>query len=371
MRKNYFTVIASVLISCLLLCGCKSSKKTVLDYGDAQSFEAALEAGENLEGKTVQFVADEIYPQSAYGYNVWAGNHLNFISSRNPDIKEGDVVNVKVTTIESNLGSWFITYEKIENAEIGEITIQAGADDRINNASSQSELEINTGITVEKPAENYSADTDSNISEEESENLSEMIEFVDADIVAFKGYFGQPQVSSYVSFKNIGNQPLMFEDMRIEYQDDDGNLLTVDDMVKCIPEVLLPGETGYAYSYYKDLDGVDLSNGLQFIPDGRISPAKNPYTIEVSDVSFKTSSFMDIEVTARGTNNTGRDHDLALPGAVFFDKDNRVVGFCYGVEGFLDGQAKAFDISGDLMSEDYNPGIVDHVEVYIQGYEYF
>ena len=118
--------IGSVIVLLLLIVGtiaCGNSK-IVLDYGDAESFESALNAGENLEGKTVQFMAGELHPDSAFGYDIWAGEHLNFVSSTHPDVKEGDTVTVKVNKIESMLGSWIISYEKITNAEVGDTTIK-------------------------------------------------------------------------------------------------------------------------------------------------------------------------------------------------------------------------------------------------------
>lgn len=91
-----------------------NTEKVVIDYSDAESFEAALNAGKNLENKTVQFVADELHPNSAFGYDIWAGEHLNFVSSQNPDVDAGDTVVVKVTEINSTLGSWIIYYEKLD-----------------------------------------------------------------------------------------------------------------------------------------------------------------------------------------------------------------------------------------------------------------
>ena len=81
------------------------SEAVVIDYGDAESFEAALNEGKNLEGKVVRFTAKEIHPNSAIGFNVWAREHLNFVSSRNPDIEVNDTVTVRTTTIESISGS--------------------------------------------------------------------------------------------------------------------------------------------------------------------------------------------------------------------------------------------------------------------------
>ena len=128
MRKGFKKVVGFVLVLVLAmsLCGCGGGSKVAIDYGDAESFEAALNAGENLEGKVVRFTALELHPDSAAGYNVWAGEHLNFISSRNPDIKAGDTVVVRAGEITSSLGSWFIKYEKVDNAEVTDATISAG-----------------------------------------------------------------------------------------------------------------------------------------------------------------------------------------------------------------------------------------------------
>lgn len=94
-----------------------------LDYANAEAFEAALNAGENLTGKTVRFVAGELHPQSIYGYNIWAGQHLNFVSPTHPNVEEGQEVTVKANEIISSLGSWIISYEFIE-AEADENTIE-------------------------------------------------------------------------------------------------------------------------------------------------------------------------------------------------------------------------------------------------------
>lgn len=124
-RKLIALVLITVLVLTFVSCGKKSAE--VIDYADSKSFEAALNAGENLEGKIVQFVAVELHPDSAMGFNVWAGEHLNFISSRNPDIKAGDTVVARTTTIESSLGSWFINYEKVDNAVVGDATISSSS----------------------------------------------------------------------------------------------------------------------------------------------------------------------------------------------------------------------------------------------------
>lgn len=360
MKKKYYLVVAMAFMSIFMLCAC--GKKTVLDYGDAASFEIALNAGENLEGKTVQFVATELHPDSVSGYNVWAGEHLNFVSSRNPDIKEGDIVAVRATEIESSMGSWFIKYEKIENAEIGDTTITSKDMPKEENTDDSNNSNVAYKSETVQVENLYEPEETTESSDEEAS-----IEYISSDIVGFADYFGNPKVSAYVAIKNTGNCCIRFGDARIEYQDDNGNLLAVDSMPTCIPEAIKPGQTGYIYSYYYDISGLDLTNGLKFAPDAQIYAADKFYEIEISEPSFKAGSALDIAVTARGTNNTGRDESFAQLGAVFFDKDDNVVGFCYGFEDFANGQSKAFEISGDMMSEKYTADMVDHVEVYAQG----
>ena len=127
-------IIRCFMMVCLLslITGCgyinsKGNSTNMIDYGDAESFEAALRAGENLEGKIVRFKVIEFHPDSEWGYNLWAGEHLNFVSTRNPDVKEGDEVVVKAKIIENILGSWKISYEKITNAIVDENTIYSSA----------------------------------------------------------------------------------------------------------------------------------------------------------------------------------------------------------------------------------------------------
>lgn len=120
-NRRITALLAVLLICTLSACG---QSQIPLDYGDETAFEADLNAGKNLVGKTVSFVAAELHPQSLYGYDIWAGEHLNFISSENPDIEVGQTITVKVTAVESAIGSWFIGYEKVD-AVADENTIYA------------------------------------------------------------------------------------------------------------------------------------------------------------------------------------------------------------------------------------------------------
>ena len=112
-KKIAKRLLAVVLaVSSVLLCGC-AAKEYVIDFEGAEDFEAALNRGEDLVGKTVRFKADEIHPQSVFGYNIFAGEHLNFVSSENPNVQAGDTVIARITKVESVLGSWIISYKKL------------------------------------------------------------------------------------------------------------------------------------------------------------------------------------------------------------------------------------------------------------------
>lgn len=85
-----------------------------IDYTDAESFESALNDGAEVSGKIVQFDVVEYKPGSAMGINCWSGEHLNFISENELNIKKGDIIIGRITEEPSKtLGSWKIRYEPL------------------------------------------------------------------------------------------------------------------------------------------------------------------------------------------------------------------------------------------------------------------
>ena len=83
-----------------------------IDYESSQAFEQALNDGNKVNGKIVQFNVVEYKPDSALGINCWSGEHLNFISESELDVNKGDIIIGKVTAEPTKpLGSWEIHYE--------------------------------------------------------------------------------------------------------------------------------------------------------------------------------------------------------------------------------------------------------------------
>lgn len=111
MKRVFSIILILSLLGALAACG---SKTVTPDYADAESFEAALNTGADLTGKTVRFTVKEVAPNSVFGYNLQTGEHLNFCSAKNPGVSAGDTITVEITEIESFLGSYIIRYKVIE-----------------------------------------------------------------------------------------------------------------------------------------------------------------------------------------------------------------------------------------------------------------
>ena len=114
MKKIFISFLALMLMFVFIGCDSgsgSSKKKSKIDYENVADFEADLNEGKDLTGKVVQFTVDKYVPNSAFGYNMQTGEHLNFCSEKNPKVKEGDTVTVKVKEVSSMMGSYIISYE--------------------------------------------------------------------------------------------------------------------------------------------------------------------------------------------------------------------------------------------------------------------
>jgi predicted RNA-binding protein with TRAM domain len=109
--KKLIVFLSSFLLLTFVLAGCGTGGTVKADYTTEQ-FESALNKGDNLVGKTVSVKVEKLVPNSTFGYNIEAGKHLNFVSTDNPNVKQGDTVILKVKKVESVLGSYVISYDK-------------------------------------------------------------------------------------------------------------------------------------------------------------------------------------------------------------------------------------------------------------------
>ena len=105
-------VIISILLSLVI-----SYSPRKIDYGDAESFEQALNDGEDCVGMVVKVKIKDVKPNSFFGFNLWSGEHLNFLSNSNPGVGKGEYLTAKITKVDSMMGSWMIRYKIVKNAK--------------------------------------------------------------------------------------------------------------------------------------------------------------------------------------------------------------------------------------------------------------
>lgn len=111
MKKKVALVFVLVIVGTLVLSACGNKapqRESPYDYMDAETFEKALNEGEDTVGKTVEFVINDVKPDSALGYNLWAGEHLNFLPIEKPEAKAGESIVVRVISVEMFVDSWVI-----------------------------------------------------------------------------------------------------------------------------------------------------------------------------------------------------------------------------------------------------------------------
>ena len=116
MKKLRVLMMLVTLIACLGLCAC--TRESMKSYPDAETFETALNQGENTIGDEVTFTATEINPDSRFGYCVRAGKHLNFSMKEKDGITEGDTVTVRVRNVEKYGPSWVINQDTYDQPSV-------------------------------------------------------------------------------------------------------------------------------------------------------------------------------------------------------------------------------------------------------------
>ena len=274
-KPNNIKKCLFALVMCLSfsLCGCGSNDKTeeiVINYGDAESFEAALDEGENLENKVVQFVAGEIDPDSLYGYSVKAGDDMKFVSSRNPDIKEGDIVTVKVKTIESLLGSWIIKYKMVDDAVISEDTTTYSEPEETTETTTKTTTTTTTTTTPTEPIDTTEAITEAATETvaENTQNTYENNEYYDiVETSSFQDYFGD----TIVIHKVLAKKDVTISATLLAY-DTNGNIIgkSSDDIV------LTAGQNNFFRYYFEgDISSASIQANAQAKKDSFMTGERN------------------------------------------------------------------------------------------------
>lgn len=107
--KRIILALTLIMVIGVMFTGCSAGIQA--DY-NTQEFESALNKGEDVSGKTVSVEVLKLNPKSAFGYDIEAGEHLNFVSAENPGVKAGDTIVLTIDKVASLFGSYIITYKK-------------------------------------------------------------------------------------------------------------------------------------------------------------------------------------------------------------------------------------------------------------------
>lgn len=114
---NSSEILVEVAESQTSLFNKESDEVETVDYLDENEFELELNQGKKLEGLTVTFKVKDVKPDAVFGYNLWAGENLNFYFTENIGASIGDSVTVRADNITTILGTWQIRCELISLVE--------------------------------------------------------------------------------------------------------------------------------------------------------------------------------------------------------------------------------------------------------------
>lgn len=117
MRRILAALCALILVFGISGCAAGNKSSDIPDYADVSEFETDLNAGQDMIGKTVTITVDKLVPDSAFGYNIQTGEHLNFCSADNPKVSAGDVLTVRVDDVAVFLQSYIIGYTVIKTVK--------------------------------------------------------------------------------------------------------------------------------------------------------------------------------------------------------------------------------------------------------------
>ena len=279
---------------------------------------------------------------------------MNFVSSRNPDIKIGDTVVVKAVEITSMLGSWFIKYEKINNAEVTDDTITFGG-------VSGTDTQVSSG---EIDSSNIDAGSDNGNSESESCSESESFfaaeggsssEQLPLEIADYGWYMNEVSSygdSAYIDFCTMiynPNENLIaeFPTATVTVKNGDGSILATEEQTGSI---IMPGDTITLCGMFSmpigdisedakisfDVDCSDFSSGNTFYDAVRTTD----FVFEnVSEHSSSNENFITGEIT----NNSNIDIDMVNLSIVLRKNGKIVYMENTFVDGLKAGQTKAFE----------------------------
>lgn len=337
MRKPYVRLLLLLFSICIVfsLSACSNTESSDhADYTSAESFESALNNGDNVIGKTVKFHADSLHPESLYGYNIWAGEHLNFISSEDPGIKRGETVVVTVTdTSQLDNDSWLIYYDFPDSENSSSKT------NSINSSSSS---------------------TSSSSQKSETQNL----QILETGLYVTSSYVWDDTV--YINYIGLIHNPneevALFPKLIATAKNPDGTILATDEQSA---SVIMPGDTLPIIGTFSIISS-ELEDGSYVNYQVECQSFQNDTFIYSSARTTDFTIFNISEHSGSKSYVTGEikstfSEDISMLKVVaIFRKDNEIVGSEYSyIDSLSAYQSKAFELDSLTGFPEH-----DSVEIY-------
>ncbi|MCR4896481.1 MAG: hypothetical protein K5891_06855 [Lachnospiraceae bacterium] len=362
----------SLLLLVLFLLGfssCAGAPGPTINYGDAKSFEAALNRGEDLEGTIVRFEVTDFKPTSILGYNLWAGEHLNFVSDRNPGVKAGDIMTVKATEIRSSMGSWLISYTPVNNGRITEQTVisgDAGLNTGVSDASvNETEADPAASSATESNDSSIGAGYSASVTDQRSQ--AQKPEIIESGWIldSYSEYSGDVYINYYAILYNP-NEDLVVEFPQINatIRNPNGTILGTDSTsaMRILPKdtVVLNGDMSVPKSELRDDTSSEIGGGWDNMSENVPSGAAKSSDFEIKNVSERSNGD---SITGEVKNNSGTGQDM-IELILILKKSGKAVYIDYDyMDSLYEGGTKAFEFS----AYDGFPAH-DKIEVYAQSW---
>ena len=207
----------------------------------------------------------------------------------------------------------------------------------------------------------------------EKENFSYV---VGTTVVETYTYSSSNYIKVYTPITNNGNVNIYVFTVSYDIEDSAGNLKDSisEYSVDFYPQILKPGETGYAY-VEKQYKG-DTLDDLVAVPHPKIKNAKSKAAVryQVSDLSLQEDTYYVFRLLGRITNNqTEASSSLMTLSATFFDKDGKLITQLWTYPGEIQpGESLSFSkVSTDMYyhRNEYTIDDIASYQVYACEYE--
>lgn len=179
-------------------------------------------------------------------------------------------------------------------------------------------------------------------------------EIIDTTFYTYEDSIGGNNFYFSAEIKNTGNCNLYLGICKLDLEDASGHLLQTSDEVLRCQDVIRPGETGYYFNIFGDInkdinvDDIERCNSTFDIQ----KTTHEPINYNVSDTSIIEDNTLSIaKCIGRITNNTDKYASIIDIYIIFYDNNGKVIGATLdNIVGLASGETQSFETSTYFMS---------------------